>query len=362
MMESFMPTKAQKNRSFVLSGPIAQDTPISTDSSLHHKERTTMQRITDALFGKKAHCSAEAPPAAPGVLGRILRYLFPWGRPATTTPELRQESTHRDDTEDADTDQEVACVQSPPPRPKPAPKTPKRREMKVNVKIRGNWKTTLMYFLLMLLFAGAVTQYAHLSIQLCDARQQITALSQLVSRLNPVADNMANFAQESQGARVLTRLSSYTFRTTRKETMVDELLSWFTTSTDHQRLIQDRAGPSPGERWCFAGAEGHAVVSLSHPVKITHVTLGHITKQPSLTGEIHSVPKEFSVYGMANEDEEGIRLGTFTYDQDAPASQTFELPSLVEDVFSHVKLQIRSNWGDEEQTCLYNFRVHGIHM
>lgn len=85
---------------------------------------------------------------------RIFRYLFPWGRPATTTPELRQESTHRDDTEDADTDQEVACVQSPPPRPKPAPKTPKRREMKVNVKIRGNWKTTLMYFLLMLLFAG----------------------------------------------------------------------------------------------------------------------------------------------------------------------------------------------------------------
>lgn len=44
-----------------------------------------------------------------------------------------------------------------------------------------------------------MTQYAHLSIQLCDARQQITALSQLVSRLNPVADNMANFAQESQG-------------------------------------------------------------------------------------------------------------------------------------------------------------------
>lgn len=41
MMESFMPTKAHKNRSFVLSGPIAQDTPISTDSSLHHKERTS---------------------------------------------------------------------------------------------------------------------------------------------------------------------------------------------------------------------------------------------------------------------------------------------------------------------------------
>ncbi|XP_077962243.1 SUN domain-containing protein 3-like [Gasterosteus aculeatus] len=173
---------------------------------------------------------------------------------------------------------------------------------------------------------------------------------------------MPNFAQESQGASVLPRLSSYTFRTTRKEMMVDELLSWFTTSTDHQRLIQDRSRSSPGKAWCFAGAEGHSVVSLSHPVKITHVTLGHITKQQSLTGEIHSAPKEFSVYGMANKDEEGIQLGTFTYDQDGPASQTFELPNPVKDVFSHVKLQIRSNWGNEEQTCLYNFRVHGIHM
>lgn len=28
-------------------------------------------------------------------------------------------------------------------------------------------------------------------------------------------------------------------------------------------------------------------------------------------------------------------------------------------VFSHVKLQIDSNWGEKNYTCLYNFRVHG---
>ncbi|XP_062417959.1 SUN domain-containing protein 3-like [Pungitius pungitius] len=179
-----------------------------------------------------------------------------------------------------------------------------------------------------------------------------------MSRLSPAADNMPNYAQESQGARVLHRLSSDTFRTTRKEIMVDKLLSWFTTSTDHQTLIQDHSGALPRGSWCFAGAEGHAVVSLTQPVKITHVTLGHITRLQSLTGEIKSAPRQFSIYGLANEDKEGLHLGTFVYDQDGLSSQTFELPVAVKDVFGQVKLQIWTNWGDEDQTCLYNFKVH----
>ncbi|KAM8858659.1 uncharacterized protein AB9W97_019109 isoform 4-T8 [Spinachia spinachia] len=100
---------------------------------------------------------------------------------------------------------------------------------------------------------------------------------------------------------------------------------------------------------------------------------------------------------MANEDPEGIYLGTFEYDKDGPAIQTFELHvnmskikqsstrdlcclwlhslsqmgvelqttvslSLVSDqheageVFSHVKLRIRRNWGDEKHT-LANYSV-----
>ncbi|KAM8913780.1 SUN domain-containing protein 3-like [Spinachia spinachia] len=180
-----------------------------------------------------------------------------------------------------------------------------------------------------------------------------------MSRFSPVADNMANFAQESQGARVLHRLSSDTFQTKRKDIIVDKLLSWFTSSTDHQKVIRDNSRSPPGERWCFAGTEGHSVVSLSHSIKVTNVTLGHITKQQSLTGEVNGAPKRFSVYGMAKEDACGIYLGTFEYERDGPATQTFQLHHEPEDDFSHVKLRIRSNWGDEEQTCLYNFRVHG---
>ncbi|KAM8858658.1 uncharacterized protein AB9W97_019109 isoform 3-T7 [Spinachia spinachia] len=51
---------------------------------------------------------------------------------------------------------------------------------------------------------------------------------------------------------------------------------------------------------------------------------------------------------MANEDPEGIYLGTFEYDKDGPAIQTFELHHEAGEVFSHVKLRIRRNWGDEK--------------
>lgn len=37
-------------------------------------------------------------------------------------------------------------------------------------------------------------------------------------------------------------------------------------------------------------------MSLSHPVSITHVTLGHTTKSPSPNGKISSAPREFSIY------------------------------------------------------------------
>ncbi|XP_037306688.2 uncharacterized protein LOC119195664 [Pungitius pungitius] len=245
----------------------------------------------------------EAPQAAPGLLQRIFRYLNPWGQPPTVTQEHLQEAPqaapgllqrifrYLNPWGQKNPNQGVRGEQN---------KTKKiKKRFKIKLMMMGlkcGWRTKSMYFLLLFLFAGGVTQHVHLSNQLQDARLQITTLAQLMSRLSPVADTMANFAQESQGARVLHRLSSDTFRTSIHDKIMDQLLSWVTTSTDHQRIIQDHSRSPPGACWCFAGAKGHAVVSLSHPIEVTHVTIGHITKRQSLTGEINSAPREFSVY------------------------------------------------------------------
>ncbi|XP_062420089.1 SUN domain-containing protein 2-like isoform X2 [Pungitius pungitius] len=376
-----------------------------------------MEKLSDAI-PRRTLCTDEAPQAAPGLLQRIFRYLNPWGQPPPVTQEHLQESPLQEDATHPDTNTETAeapqaapgllqrifrylnpwgqppteaqehlqeAPQAAPgllqrifrylnpwgqqnPNPNPGVRgeqnnpNKKKKRFKINLKTTGvkrDWRSKIMYFLLLLLFAGGVTQHVHHSNQLQDARLQITTLTQLMSRLSPVADTMANFAQESQGARVLHRLSSDTFRTSIQDKMMDQLLSWVTTSTDHQRIIQDQARSPPGACWCFAGAKGHAVVSLSHPIEVTHVTIGHVTKRQSLTGEINSAPREFSVYGLVHDNDEGIHLGSFAYNKNGLSSQTFELPVAVKDVFSHIKLEIKTNWGDDDQTCLYNFRVHG---
>lgn len=111
---------------------------------------------------------------------------------------------------------------------------------------------------------------------------------------------------------------------------------------------------------------------------------------------------------MQTLDDEGTKLGTFLYDEDGDQVQTFKLsvsitpydethahdsflfhPQLIQyivrvivpvlflsfdqltlcsilvsqdnkqGVFNYVKLQVESNWGHPDYTCLYNFRVHG---
>ncbi|XP_072549106.1 SUN domain-containing protein 2-like [Salminus brasiliensis] len=115
-----------------------------------------------------------------------------------------------------------------------------------------------------------------------------------------------------------------------------------------------------GKCWAFKGDQGFTTISLAHPVRITHVTLDHLPKELSPTGHIYNAPKEFSVYGMKDElEQDGALLGTFVFDYDREAVQTFELPADVRGVYRVVQLRVESNWGHPEYTCIYRFRVHG---
>uniref|UniRef100_A0A096M5Z2 SUN domain-containing protein n=1 Tax=Poecilia formosa TaxID=48698 RepID=A0A096M5Z2_POEFO len=124
-------------------------------------------------------------------------------------------------------------------------------------------------------------------------------------------------------------------------------------------VIEGRTRLQPGECWAFEGSQGHLVIALPYRVVIGHVTLGHPPKMLSPTGNIDSAPKEFSIYGMREPKQEWTHLGTFHYEEDGEPLQTFELPSQDKVAVSVIKLQINTNWGNMEHTCLYNFRVHG---
>ncbi|XP_074523617.1 SUN domain-containing protein 3-like [Halichoeres trimaculatus] len=171
---------------------------------------------------------------------------------------------------------------------------------------------------------------------------------------------MPNFALESQGARVIADLSSDTHWTKERTWNILDILTynWY-SEKKHRTVIQGRPSLNPGECWPFKGDQGHLFISLSHPVNISHVTLGHITERQSPTGTIPSAPREFSVYGFTTTDDKGVFLGGHVYERDGPAYQTFTMPNPNIGVFGYVKLVIENNWGEKNHTCVYTFKVHG---
>ena len=89
----------------------------------------------------------------------------------------------------------------------------------------------------------------------------------------------------------------------------------------------------------------------------------HIPRALSPTGRLESAPKTFSVHGLRSEhDENPVLLGNYQYDADnGPSLQFFPVDAILggQQPFKLVELEIVSNHGHPDYTCLYRFRVHG---
>ncbi|XP_072184187.1 SUN domain-containing protein 3-like [Excalfactoria chinensis] len=117
----------------------------------------------------------------------------------------------------------------------------------------------------------------------------------------------------------------------------------------------------PGNCWPFPRSQGHVVIKLPMAVFPTAVTINHeIPAGAYRADSISSAPKDFAVYGLKDEeDEEGIFLGEFTFVLGQAPGQTFPLKNKLSGLISYVRLQVLSNWGNPEYTCVYQFRLHG---
>jgi SUN domain-containing protein 1/2 len=117
---------------------------------------------------------------------------------------------------------------------------------------------------------------------------------------------------------------------------------------------------NPGQCWAFRGSQGYVVIQLAGIVKPTAFTLEHIPKTLSPSGKIDSAPKEFTVHGLQHDrDRDGVFIGNYTYQEAGEPLQYFPIADPDVGAFPIVEIQIHSNWGNLEYTCLYRFRVHG---
>jgi enamine deaminase RidA (YjgF/YER057c/UK114 family) len=114
-----------------------------------------------------------------------------------------------------------------------------------------------------------------------------------------------------------------------------------------------------GHCWAFKGDKGHVTVKLparQKPIYITHVSLDHISS--SIAPNIKSAPKDCIIWGMADESAPRVELGKLTFDvNSSDFVQTFDLEN--PGVYPVVMLEVLSNYGLEEYTCIYRFRIHG---
>lgn len=177
---------------------------------------------------------------------------------------------------------------------------------------------------------------------------------------------MADFALESTGGSIITCRCSPTFEGSTKVVSVMGFPLWKETPTPRVVIQPDIHA---GNCWPFKGSAGRVAIKLATEIHITSVSYQHIPPSISLTGHISSAPKSFLVYGLASEtDDPGTLLGSFVYDIDSEnytPLQTFQIrysdkTDAKEKLrFGMVSFVVNENYGNENFTCLYRFRVHG---
>nr|XP_057922063.1 SUN domain-containing protein 1-like isoform X2 [Doryrhamphus excisus]XP_057922064.1 SUN domain-containing protein 1-like isoform X2 [Doryrhamphus excisus] len=168
---------------------------------------------------------------------------------------------------------------------------------------------------------------------------------------------LADYALESGGGSILSTRCSETYKTRAALVSLFGLPLWYFSQSPRVVIQPD---VQPGNCWAFKGSTGFLVIRLSMRIFPTAFSLEHIPKALAPSKTLRSAPRDFSVYGLDDASQErGTLLGSYTYDEDGDALQTYSVTEENDKAFQIIEVQVLSNWGHVEYTCMYRFRVHG---
>ena len=146
---------------------------------------------------------------------------------------------------------------------------------------------------------------------------------------------------------------------------------------------------SPGMCWPFSGTHGQLGIQLVRKIHVEAITVDHLPQALALDGSA-AAPRDMEAWGIVETEQERrqlarwrsgrahldewdeptpvpptpshVYLGAFSYDTSGAAIQTFPVSSEGAAVglpFRVVQLNVLSNHGLREFTCVYRVRVHG---
>ncbi|XP_029383500.1 SUN domain-containing protein 1-like isoform X2 [Echeneis naucrates] len=132
---------------------------------------------------------------------------------------------------------------------------------------------------------------------------------------------LADYALESGGGSILSTRCSETYETKAALLSLFGVPLWYFSQSPRTVIQPD---VHPGNCWAFRGSSGFLVIRLSMRILPTAFSLEHIPKSLAPSRTLSSAPRQFSVYGLEDEDQEtGKLLGAYTYNEDGDALQTF---------------------------------------
>eukprot|EP00948_MAST-09A_sp_MAST-9A-sp1_P000516 g516.t1 len=120
-------------------------------------------------------------------------------------------------------------------------------------------------------------------------------------------------------------------------------------------------GNDLGNCWAMKGRSGNVTIELPAMIDINAFSLEHASSL--VTYHVNTAPKQCNVYGLKHPaaTSERVLLASFNYSISPDAHPVQTAPVLHESSasFKYVQLEILSNYGNKDYTCVYRFRVHG---
>ncbi|KAK1292130.1 hypothetical protein QJS10_CPB17g01625 [Acorus calamus] len=138
----------------------------------------------------------------------------------------------------------------------------------------------------------------------------------------------------------------------------------FRVHPDAQKMLEPSFG-EPGQCFALNGSSGFVEIKLKMAIIPEAITLEHVAK--SVSYDSSTAPRDCRVSAWFGDptDKPSIRdvrklsLLEFTYDLERTNAQTFNIDASNSGVVNMVRLDIASNHGNPDYTCIYRFRVHG---
>ena len=117
----------------------------------------------------------------------------------------------------------------------------------------------------------------------------------------------------------------------------------------------------PGHCLPLNGSSGYVDIQLRRAIQLKSVSIEHISRISAYN--ITTAPKQMKLYSLKAEDDgsksKEQELASFVYNIQSTPVQVFPIKLKQKLEVSRVRLEVESNYGNEDYTCLYRFKAYG---